>query len=244
MQGTIRRGIRRRLRRAVTWRPRHAGTETVDIAALVAPMRLDVLVRARFLDWLEPRLDTDPVALAREAAGEPYAAWFRHVEVARFRPHLATDPAAYDVVFADRVQRTAVLLRSYLERGFDAAHPVTLRSTSRPRPADSGLLVDKTLHVGDGGHRLALLLRDGRPLLPEMYVVDPRPMPVLDNTTLLVARLEVPSDEYAAFLAPRYAGRPVSSLAELEAVVAAERPELVAELGAVTRAHLSAGVRP
>lgn len=243
MQGSIGRGIRRRLRRAVTWRPIRAGVEPVDIAELIAPLRLDVLVRARFLDWLEPRLDDDPVEVARQASDEAYAVWFRHVEVARFRPHLAADPAALEAAYLDRVGRTATLLRSYLSRGFDAGHPVTLRRTSRVKAADSGLVVGKTLHVGDGGHRLALLLRDGLALQAEMYVVDPRPMPVIDNTSVLVRHLDVGAAEYASFLAPRYARGPVSSLAELEAVVGERSAAEAAELRAVMRAHLAAGVR-
>ena len=86
MQGSIGRGVRRRVRRAVTWRPTRLGTEPVDISGLIAPLRLDVLVRARFLDWLEPRLDSDPAVVSQHAMDQPYAAWFRHVEVARFAP--------------------------------------------------------------------------------------------------------------------------------------------------------------
>ncbi|MFC7486359.1 hypothetical protein ACOCJ7_14025 [Knoellia sp. CPCC 206453] len=243
MQGSVGRGIRRRVRRAVTWRPTRAGTDPVDIAELIAPLRFDVVVRARFLDWLEPRLDDDPVATARQALDHEYAAWFRHIEVARFRPHLASDEVALRTAYGDRVGRTATLLRSYLVRGFDPSHPVTLRRTSSARTADSGLLVAKTLHVGDGAHRLALLLRDGLPLQPEMYVVEPRPMPVIDNTSVLVRHLDVGAGEYASFLAPWYAAGRVASLAGLEAAVGEGAPERVAELRAVMRTHLAAGVR-
>ncbi|MGL5927538.1 MAG: hypothetical protein ACRCY8_01255 [Dermatophilaceae bacterium] len=243
MQGSVRRGVARRLRRVVTWRPRSVGTEPVDIAALIAPLRLDVLVRARFLDWLEPRLDADLETVAAEAGHQPYAVWFRRVEVARFRRHLASDPAALEAAFADRVRRTAALLRSYREHGFDRAHPVTLRVTGVRPLSDSGLTVAKTLHVGDGGHRLALLLRDGRPLEPGMYVRDPRPMPVIDNTSLLVGPLGIPADEYAAFLGPWFGEPAVTSLAALESAVAAESASRAAELRAVIRTHLAAGVR-
>ncbi|MEO7269238.1 MAG: hypothetical protein ABIW49_08550 [Knoellia sp.] len=243
MQGSVGRGIRRRVRRAVTWRPTRAGTDPVDIAELIAPLRFDVLVRARFLDWLEPRLDDDPVVVARQASDGAYAVWFRHVEVARFRPHLVGDEKALETAFIDRVGRTATLLRSYLSCGFDACHPVTLRRTSGVQAADSGLVVAKTLHVGDGGHRLALLLRDGLLLQPGMYVVDPRAMPVIDNTSVLVRHLDVGAAEYASFLAPWYVPGPVSSLAELEAAVGEGAPARAAELRAVTRTHLAAGVR-
>jgi hypothetical protein len=243
MQGSIGRGVRRRLRRAVTWRPTHAGSEAVDIAGLIAPLRFDVRIRAGFLDWLEPRLDTDPAVTVREASEHPYAVWFRHVEVARFRPHLATNEAALATAYADRVARTAVLLRSYLGRGYDVGRPVTLRQTSRPKKADSGLLVDKTLHVGDGGHRLALLLRDGRALEPDMYVVDPRPMPVIDNTSVLVRHLRTTAAEYAAFLAPWYAPGGAHTLEELESAVSEHSPDRVVELRTVMSTHLAAGVQ-
>lgn len=243
MQGSIGRGVRRRVRRAVTWRPTRLGTEPVDISGLIAPLRLDVLVRARFLDWLEPRLDSDPAVVSQHAMDQPYAAWFRHVEVARFRPHLADDPATLAAAYADRVGRTAALLRSYLAHGFDTGHPVTLRHTSRARTADSGLVVDKALHVGDGGHRLALLLRDGRALEPAMYVVDPRPMPVIDNTSVLVRHLETGSAEYAQFLAPWYAPGAGGSLEELQAAVERNSSDRLVELQTVMSTHLAAGVR-
>lgn len=241
MQGTIGRGIRRRVRRAVTWRPLAAGTETVDVARLVAPLRYDVLVRAEFLEWLSARLDEDPRRLAAEAEDLPYGVWYRQVEVERFRPHLASDPQARSRAFADRVARTAALVRSFEDRGFDAAHPVRLRHTRRVRPADSGLTVDKQLHVGDGGHRLALLLRAGLDLEPEMYVVDPRPFPVIDNTAVLARHLDLDGSRYAAFLGPWYVGRPVPSVADLVEAVTLESPDRLPELRAVMARHLGVG---
>ncbi|MGL4744652.1 MAG: hypothetical protein ACRCXL_09750 [Dermatophilaceae bacterium] len=219
------------------------GTEPIEIAALVAPLRYDVVVRARFFDWLEPRLDDDLEGVVAAAHHEPYAVWFRRVEVARFRPHLAGEPAALETAFADRVRRTAALLRSYGERGFDWASPVTLRVTGVSPRSDSGVTVAKTVHVGDGGHRLALLLRDARQLEPGMYVRDPRPMPVIDNTSLLVGPLGLRAEEYAAFLAPGYGQPAVSSLEALEVAVSAGSPARQEELRAVIRTHLAAGVR-
>lgn len=243
MQGRLVRGLRRRVRRGVTWRPTTGGADPVDIASLIAPLRYDVVVRADFFDWVEPRLDQDPEEVARAAGDHPYAVWFRHIEVARFRPHLRHDEPALHKAFVDRVSRSAILLRSYLDRGFDATQPVTLRSTASSVHADSGLHVDKSLHVGDGGHRLALLLRDDRPLEPQMYVVDPRRMPVIDNTNVLVRHLKVSSSDYAHFLAPRYVGRKMDSLRQLEAAVARDAPHLLAELRAVIEAHIAAGVK-
>jgi len=234
--------VRRTLRRAVTWRPKRRGTQPIRVAELISPMRYDVLVRAQFFQFLEGRPDGEPVdALVEAAWQEPYAAWFREVAMRRFRPWVLDDPGQLERSFRERVLSARALLRSYNSRGFDPRNPVTLRLTSGVSLSDTGIRTTRTVHVGDGGHRLALLLHDGADLAPWMYRLDPRPMAVIDNTAILVSALGLTENAYTRFLAPRFTTQECTSLEGLRAVVASGGvPGALDELDSVLAAHSSA----
>ena len=186
---------RRTVRRAMTWRPKSAGRHDVDVASLISPLRYDVLVRAEFFTFLEQwgdRRPDDGDALVAAAGELPYATWFRSVAMARFRPWVLGDPVLLQQQFRERVLSALALWRSFRGRGFDPTHPVTLRWTAGPLRTDTGLMIDRRLHVGDGGHRLALLLSAGLPLSADLYRVDRRPQRTLiDNTAVLVPALGI-----------------------------------------------------
>jgi hypothetical protein len=230
--------VARSLRRAVTWKPKRAGEKAIDISELISPLRYDVLVRAQFFDFLQSRPEGEPDdALMLAAQHEPYAVWFREVAMARFRPWVLRDPAVMADNFTERVLSARALLRSFHARGFDPSKPVTLRLTRWVTPSDTGAPMQRTVHVGDGGHRLAMLLQAGRALEPSMYRLDPRPMPLIDNTAVLHRALGLTDEQYLAFVARAYTADPVPDLAALRAVVAAQGPQAAAELEGVLTAH-------
>ncbi len=237
--------LQRTVRRATTWRPKRAGTETIDIAALISPLRYDVHVRAQFFGMLAARPAGEPIEQLVDAALQaPYAVWFRHIAMARYRPWVLKDEELFRQQFTERVVTAKALYESVTASGFDPRHPVTLRGTARPQRSDSGAMIHRRVHVGDGGHRLAILLSLGLPLEPRMYVIDPRPMPVIDNTGILAAHLRLGEAEYAAFLAQGYGDhRPASSLAQLRTLAAGwsaqERAELEDVLAAQARTRTS-----
>jgi hypothetical protein len=234
--------VRRTLRRAVTWQPKRLGDAPIQVAHLISPFRYDVLVRALFFDFLEERPVDEPAGSLVEAAWqEPYAVWFREVAMHRFRPWVLTDPQELERTFRDRVVSARALLQSYRGKGFDPASPVTLRLTTGVSVSDSGARTSRTVHVGDGGHRLALLLHDGAELAPWMYRLDPRPMPLIDNTAVLVPALGLTEDAYTRFLAAGYTGRECSSLDQLHEVVEGEgQPGLLEELHGILAVHAPA----
>lgn len=157
--------------------------------------------------------------------------------MARFRPWVLADAEALRSNFTERVLASRDLLESFRTRGFDARTPVTLRVSSGVQLTDSGARVSRTVHVGDGGHRLALLLQSGSDLEPHMYRLDPRPMPLIDNTARLVGPLGLDDEEYCRFLAAGYTRRPCPDVETLCAVVAAEDPVAAAELTSVLQAQ-------
>jgi hypothetical protein len=238
----------RTVRRAVTWRPKQQGREPLDVAALISPLRYDVAVRAQFFDFLATRERDGDEAVVEAARHQPYAVWFREVAMARFRPWVLKDAGLMAEGFRERVLASRALLRSFESRGFDARTPVTLRLTSGPTCSDTGVRIRRSVHVGDGGHRLALLLRHGLPLEPHMYRLDPRPMPLIDNTVRLLRPLALPEEEYLAFLARGYGVAAatdgghdaVTDPAGLVAAVRGRDAADAAELEAVLQSHAAA----
>ena len=236
--------VRRTARRAVTWRPKEAGSEPVRIRRLVSPLRYDVLVRAQFFAFLEQerragRLEAPGAELVDAARDEPYFVWFEKVAMARFRPWVLQDPDLLHEQYAERVMRSAALWKSFQANGFDRRYPVMLRGVKGPRRTDSGAVVDRRLHVGDGGHRLALLLAGGQEeLAPGMYRVDRRPATgLIDNTAVLLPALGLSEQDYATFLSAGYAEVELDDLADLVAHVRDHDPARLGELETVLAAH-------
>ena len=85
--------------------------------------------------------------------------------------------------------------------------------------------------------RLAMLLQAGVALEPSRYCLDPRPMPLIDNTAVLHRALGLSDEAYLAFVARGLTAEPVADLAALRAVASAKGPAAVAELEGVLRAH-------
>lgn len=232
--------LRRTVRRAATWRPKHDGDAPLDVAELIRPFRYDVLVRASLFDVIDAERpapgDVDDLALG--LLDHPYAVWYREVELQRFFPWVLRDEDLVRSTFVRRVGQAVSTFTSMEETGFDTTRPVTLRRVRLPRLSDSGVPVTQVLHVGDGGHRLALLLRSGRALGPGMYRVDPRPSTVIDNTAVLAPALGLSETTWVDFVAPHFVGAPVGTLDDLQRAVAMECPDRAPELTALAAAHL------
>lgn len=230
--------MRRTVRRTMTWRPKQDGDQQLDIERLISPLRYDVLVRAQFLQFVSARpADEDPEVLVRAALDHPYRVWFEKVAMARFRPWVLADPALLRSQYAERVTTARELWWSFQGRGFDSRYPVTLRTTTGPRTSDSGATITRRIHVGDGGHRLAMLLAGGHRLEPPMYRLDPRPMPVIDNTATLAPALGLSAEDYLRFVSRGYAQREFTDLQALREHVAEHAADQLPELDSVLRAH-------
>ncbi len=193
-----------RVRRAVHERTAVPGTAPVDIGALIVPLRYDVVVRARFFDFLTEHSDLAGPALVQAAASTAYGDWFEHVECARYFPELLHDEQRREQRFAARVAGAVRLLQSFQEGGFDAASPVTLITAPVASMSDSGAPALERLHIGDGCHRLSLLLRDGATLEPWMYKVRPSLNTLVDNTAVLLRCGSLTEADYVAFLGGRF----------------------------------------
>ena len=233
----VRRRARRLLRRVS--HSRRPGTGPVPVAELISPLRYDILVRERFLDRLA-HVDQPGDAVAG-SEGLAYRAWFEGLVVPRFMPKLLGDPDAISAAFADRVQRSADLLRSFADSGYDRGRPIVLQAGRRLQPTATGKRLARPVFAGDGCHRLALLRTSGTSdLAPDDYVVErSATLKPIDNTATLIPLLRIGIKEYLAFLSLCYApGANPASEAELRAWVAERVPERAAELDGVLRVDL------
>ena len=241
MKRSARATATRTIRRALTWQPKRQGDGPLEVAQLISPLRYDVLVRAQFFEFLTHRPAGETAdRLVADAWEEPYAVWFREVAMARFRPWVLKDPVALRSNFAERVLASRDLLKSFDTNGFDARTPVTLRMTTGVQATDTGARMSRTVHVGDGGHRLALLLQSGSALQPHMYRLDPRPVPLIDNTAVLLGPLGLSDAQYCAFVEAGYGRHGFRDVHTLLAAVAAEDAVAGSELCSVLEAHARA----
>ncbi len=230
--------IQRTARRGVTWRPKLAGREEMDIHALISPLRYDVLVRAEFYDFLEAHEELPRDQLLEAAREEPYRVWYEFVALRRFRPWALTEETVFESHFDERVLRSLAMLRSFRATGFDVRRPVTLRLVRGKAVTERGVQVAQRIHVGDGGHRLALLLRAGGVLHPKEYRVDRRAHPaVIDNTAILASQLHLQESTYARFISREYADRTFDTVAELQLHVAQENAGRLVELQQILESH-------
>lgn len=229
---------RRTVRRAATWRPKQDGTESLDVGRLISPFRYDVVVRAQLFDAVADRPEGGSIEdFVASVAEHPYAVWFREVELRRFFPWMLNDPRQVAEAYAARVARAVTTFESFEQRGFDTGRPIMLRCLARPTASDSGVLVPRVLHLGDGGHRLALLYRSGSRLEPSMHRIDPRPNRVIDNTAILVPALGLGEHDYAAFLSLGFLEEVATSLDGLWTGVERRCPERLGELEALVAAQ-------
>lgn len=213
------------------------GEETLDIAKLISPLRYDVIVRAQFFEFLSAHTDRSAAELTRLAIDEPYFVWFEHIECARFFPELLAHRDDLLNRFALRVAGAVRTLRSFRENGFDRRFPVVLASVGPGAISDSGAPAIATIHIADGCHRLALLLADGRELLPWMHQIRPAARALQDNTRILVSRLSLDEATYSRFISQAFIDMPVDSLSQLRAELERTDPARVPDLEGTIAAH-------
>lgn len=165
-----------------------AGTGPVAIDSLVFPYRADVLIRAEHFDFAATHRDlflSDFPGYESSARRTPYFLWWTQIAMPRYGRGRDVDAA-----FRSRLIRSQELRLAFSD-DFLAAHPIHLRTAAPGARTETGLPASAAFFLGDGGHRLALLMHAGRTALrPDHYRVrtDPRTS-IIDNTSILAALL-------------------------------------------------------
>jgi hypothetical protein len=226
------------VRRHTLTRRAPLGDVDLPVHELISPLRIDVLIRVemfRTIDQHPAATDDELFALAR---GSDYETWFRSVAMKRYEPGIAGDDRRFDEEFAARVSRTIALWRSFSANGFDERHPITLRRPGPRTRLPIGKPVERKRYLGDGCHRLAMMVAVGSAVVPAgRYRVEPVPVPeVLDNTSLLLPLLRPKEDRYARFIAWGYEVPAAATVADVLDAIRQRRPERLSEASDVVAA--------
>lgn len=188
----------------------------IEIAAVVCPLRYDVLIRRDFLAFYAAHRELyarDMPAFVALAKQQTYYRWYTESEVVRCQPERIRNQAALEAGFVERVQRAAQLYEHMIRDGFDPDHPVILKTAERllPPTADrrappTGKLIARRYFLADGCHRVAMLLLRGDTMLRPGYfrVKCFREFSPFDSTSLLVRSLPLNTEAYFRFLSTYY----------------------------------------
>lgn len=181
------------------WLPDDEHPDTIDIAELVHPLRYDIIVRKDFIETYaadRDRFAQDWELYRTTARRHPYRTWYEKIMVDRLKPHLRASAFDLEAAFDHRIRETARVCDSILDDGFDAAHPIVPYAGLAVRPTRTGLAYRQRWYMGDGCHRLATLMAQGRRELPRAWFrikVFSRLEPI-DNTALLEPHLPIEWD--------------------------------------------------
>jgi hypothetical protein len=209
--------------------------EPVPIRDLISPLRLDILVRADFVEFCADNLglfSSDFERFYQYACQQPYYSWYRNVNCARFSPHLLRDERAFRRGFENRIRNTVALYMEVQQEGFNPRHPIILQSGAAIKPTSTGKRTSRQVFAGDGCHRIALLVFMGQKALKPEYCKIRlfREFSPLDNTSILIRSTSIREEEYWAFLSLGYSEELFTTEDALLAHVRQEYPSRVPEL--------------
>jgi hypothetical protein len=190
--------------------------DELEIAPIVSPLRFDITVRLRFVQFYrENRLlyrdEFDRFAsLAKE---HDYFIWFERIMCVNWQPHVLADAALFERSWHERLRAAAVLVESYEQQGFDSRHPITLYAGRKVLETPTAKRVTRRVYAGDGNHRIAILLAAGESTLrPGQYRIKRfRRLTPSDTTTELLRLLDVDQGAYLDFLRRGYPELRISS---------------------------------
>ena len=221
MSGSLLRRLGASARRRTVARRAPLGTEPVPVGELISPLRLDILVRVEFFRLVDAHPDLSAAEMPDAARGTDYDVWFREVAMTRYQPEVADDDLRYSAAFAERVRSATQLWRTFRANGYDDRYPIVLRRPGPKTQFPEGKPVHRERYMGDGCHRLAMMVAGGADVVPPTrYRIEPMPLPrVIDNTAVLLPLLQPTEAQYAAFLAMGYGvSGPTTVAATLAAV--------------------------
>lgn len=220
----------------------------IEIAALICPLRFDVLVRRDFLSFYATNRDlyrSNFAAFVERVRRTSYYTWFITSEAVRCKHDQVSDAAALENEFVARLHRAAKLYDAIEAHGFDRKYPIILKTAEQLLPPTTdrggqptGKQVCAHVFLADGCHRLALLMTLGYSVLPAAFfrVKCFREFSPFDSTSLLVRSLAIDPATYFRFLSTRYCAPYVFDRKhDLIRDVTARRPALLDEVHSVIK---------
>lgn len=220
----------------------------IEIAALIAPLRYDVLIRRDFLAFYAAHrglYSADFEAFVQAAKHGSYYRWFMTSEAVRCKRDLLADADALEREFVDRVRRAAGVYEDLLAHGFRVQSPIILKTaehlsppTTDPQGPPSGKQVSARYFLADGCHRLAMLMLLGYTVLPAEYlrVKCFHSFSPFDSTSLLAQSLPLEPDAYFSFLSGRYCAPAVfTHKDQFVDYIRQHKPEYLDEVSSIIR---------
>lgn len=220
----------------------------IEIAAIVCPLRYDVLVRKDFFTFYAAHselYESDRRAFAELVKQTSYYTWFVESEAVRVKGKLRDNPQALEQHFLTRLDRAISLYKSVQTNRFSTGYPIVLKTAKHLLPPTTkrgglptGKRVGAKYFLADGCHRLALLMALGYTVLPANYfrVKYYEEFSPFDSTSLLARRLLKEPAPYFRFLSTYYTAPAIlTNRDDFLKYVANHNPALLDEVRSVIR---------
>jgi hypothetical protein len=188
----------------------------IEIAAIICPLRYDVLLRRDFFTFYAAHCDLYDsdrrvfVALVKQTS---YYTWYLESEAVRLNGKVRDNARELEWRFLERLDRATSLYKSVQMNGFLTRFPIVLKTAKHLLPPTTerggpptGKQVGARYFLADGCHRLALLMALGYKVLPAGYfwVKYYQEFSPFDSTSLLARRLLREPAAYFRFLSTYY----------------------------------------
>lgn len=221
----------------------------IEIAAIICPLRYDVLVRRNFYSFYAAHHDlyeSDRNAFVACTKATSYYTWYIESEAVRTNKHLRGNAEALERNFIDRIDRAVTLYKYVQQDGFSARYPITLKTAKHILPpttdrdgAPTSKRIRTKYFLADGCHRIALLMALGYQTLPPNYfrVKQYQAFSPFDSTILLARRLITDPAEYYGFISSYYTAPTVTTNRnDFLDYIQVHKPEWMDEVVSVIRA--------
>ncbi len=223
--------------------------EGIEIAAIVCPLRYDVLVRRDFFAFYAAHCDmykTDRSTFVAQVKQTGYYTWYIESEAVRRNGRALADPRAIELRFQKRLDRAVSLYESVEMHGFSTVYPIVLKTakdilppTTKRTGPPTGKRVGSRYFLADGCHRLALLMALGYTVLPASHfrVKYYEKFSPFDSTSLLARRLLKQPAPYFRYLSSYYTAPAIfTERRDFLNYVANHKPALLDEVRSVIHA--------
>ncbi len=220
----------------------------IEIAAIICPLRYDVLVRKDFFTFYAAHCDlynSDRGAFVDLVKQTSYYTWYLESESLRLKSKVRDNPQVLEWRFLMRLDRAISLYKSVQMNGFSKRYPIVLKTAKHVLPPttkrggpSTGKQVGAKYFLADGCHRLALLMALGFKVLPAGYfrVKYYQEFSPFDSTSLLARLLLTEPAPYFRFLSTYYTAPVVlTNRNDFLSYVANHNPVLLDEVRSVIR---------
>lgn len=179
------------------------------IESVYTPLRYDVLVRLRFIEWYERNkiiYVKDKERFMEDAKKTDF--FFQQTRVSRKSKRFKWSEDEAEIVFRERVDSFISMYEDIRWNGFDAKHKIQLHAASKIVETDTGKMVTHIGYIGNGCHRLSILIVLQRAMRKEYFYFSQKDAyKPRDNTIEYLKTRKLGRKQYINFMQKFYAGQ-------------------------------------